>query len=69
MALVVHQLSGSAKAWWDSYCDNHANPATSTWAEFCEAFREHHIPKMLLIQKAAEFRNMTQGSLRVEEHV
>ena len=43
VALAAHQMSGSAKAWWDSYCDTHSNPATITWDQFCEAFRDHHM--------------------------
>jgi DNA repair ATPase RecN len=45
VALAAHQLEGAAKAWWESYCDSHANPAQITWLEFCEAFKEYHIPE------------------------
>jgi hypothetical protein len=31
--LTVHQLEGTAKSWWDSYCDSHQDPAHITWEE------------------------------------
>jgi hypothetical protein len=68
VALAAHQLAGSAKAWWDSYCDSHPDPAHITWLEFCEAFREHHVPRQLMVHKADEFRTMTQGTMKVEEY-
>ena len=68
VALVVHQLEGTARSWWDSYCNSHANPASITWEEFARAFRDHHVPRQLLIQKAQEFRTMTQATMKVQEY-
>ena len=68
VALAVHQLEGPAKSWWDNYSGTHPNPAIITWLEFCEVFREQYLPKELMIQKAQEFRTMTQGAMRVEEY-
>ena len=66
MALAVHQLEGTAR--WDSYCDSHADPAHINWDEFAGVFHDHHIPLQLLIQKAQEFRTMTQGTMTVVEY-
>jgi hypothetical protein len=68
VALVVHQLEGTTKSWWDSYCDSHQDPAHITWEEFARAFHEQHVPRQVMIQKAQEFRTMTQGTMRVEEY-
>ena len=68
VALAVHQLEGTTRSWWDSYCNSHANPASITWEEFARAFRDHHVPRQLLIQKAQEFRTMTQGTMKVQEY-
>jgi hypothetical protein len=67
VAIVVHQLEGPAKSWWDNYAASHSNPTFITWLEFCEAFREKYMPSELLIHKAREFCTMTQGVMRVEE--
>ena len=41
-------------------------PPTS-WNEFCTAFREHHIPILLMYRKREEFCNLTQGRRSVDE--
>ncbi|WVZ57855.1 hypothetical protein U9M48_008191 [Paspalum notatum var. saurae] len=69
VALAVHQLKGTASAWWDSFCGTHDDPASITWEEFTVAFREFFVPKEMLMQKAAEFRNLKQGTMRVQEYV
>ncbi|WVZ64569.1 hypothetical protein U9M48_014067 [Paspalum notatum var. saurae] len=69
VALAVHQLKGSASAWWDSFCETHDDPASITWEEFTVAFREFFVPKEMLMQKAAEFRNLKQGTMKVQEYV
>jgi hypothetical protein len=68
VTIAAHQLEGPAKAWWDNYTATHPNLAFITWLEFCEAFREQYLPGELLVQKAQEFRTMTQGAMRVEEY-
>jgi hypothetical protein len=68
VAIAAHQLEGPAKAWWDNYTATHPNLAFITWLEFCEAFYEQYLPGELLVQKAQEFRTMTQGVMRVEEY-
>jgi hypothetical protein len=52
VALAVHQLKGIAKSWWDNYCDSHHDPAHISWEEFARAFREQHVPRQVMIQKA-----------------
>jgi hypothetical protein len=58
VALAVHQLEGTAKSRWDSYCDSHQDPAHITWEEFARAFHQQHVPRQVMIQKAQEFRTM-----------
>jgi hypothetical protein len=65
VAITAHQLEGSTKSLWDNYSDSHPNPAHITWLEFCEAFREQFLPRELMIQKAQEFRTMTQGNMTI----
>ncbi|WVZ95786.1 hypothetical protein U9M48_041509 [Paspalum notatum var. saurae] len=62
-------MTGSASAWWDSFCATHDDPASITWEEFTLAFREFFVPKEMMMQKAAEFRNLKQGTMRVQEYV
>ena len=40
----------------------------TTWAEFSEAFREHHILEGLIDRKREEFYNLTQGRLTVDAY-
>jgi hypothetical protein len=40
--LAVHQLSGMALSWWDTFS---AAVRDATWAEFEATFREHHVPQ------------------------
>jgi hypothetical protein len=68
VAIAAHQLEGPAKSWWDNYTASHPNPTFITWLEFCEAFHEQYLPSELMVQKAQEFRTMTQGAMRVEEY-
>jgi hypothetical protein len=67
-AIVAHQLEGSAKSWWDNYSNNHSNPAHIAWLEFCEAFHKQFLPQETMIQKAQEFRTMTQGNMTVVQY-
>ena len=45
---ATHQLTGAARAWWDSFSDSHEDPANISWDEFTEAFTEYHIPKGIM---------------------
>ena len=55
VALAVHQLEGTARSWWDSYYNSHANPASITWEEFSRAFRDHHVPDNFSFRKLKSF--------------
>ncbi|WVZ87096.1 hypothetical protein U9M48_033788 [Paspalum notatum var. saurae] len=69
VALAVHQLIGSASAWWESFCETHNDPDSITWEEFTAAFREFFVPKEMMVHKAGEFRNLKQGTMKVQEYV
>jgi hypothetical protein len=64
VGVAAHQLTGAARAWWDGYCDAHDDPGSISW-EFFETFREHHVPEGVMDAKVEEFRNFTQGTLKV----
>nr|AAD22157.1 hypothetical protein [Sorghum bicolor] len=68
VGVAAHQLTGAARAWWDSYSDTHENPGGITWAEFTEAFREQHVPEGVMDAKVEEFRNISQGTQKVQEY-
>jgi hypothetical protein len=40
---MVQQLRGSASAWWANFTATLQDDHQVSWAEFHEAFREHHI--------------------------
>jgi hypothetical protein len=67
VGVAAHQLTGAARAWWDGYCDAHDDPGSISW-EFFETFREHHVPEGVMDAKVEEFRNFTQGTLKVQEY-
>ncbi|WVZ52790.1 hypothetical protein U9M48_003812 [Paspalum notatum var. saurae] len=69
VALAVHQLTGSASAWWDNFCETHNDPDSITWEEFSVAFREFFVPNEMTVHKAGEFRNLKQGTMKVQEYV
>ena len=62
VGVIAHHLTSAARAWWDSYCDTHADPTHISWEEFAEAFREHHVPKGMMDAMEEEFRNISQES-------
>jgi hypothetical protein len=64
--LATHQLSGRALSWWDTFS---TTVRDATWAEFEEAFREHHVPLGIVQLKEEEFRELTQGGRSVSEYV
>jgi hypothetical protein len=65
---AAHQLTGVARAWWDSFSDSHEDPANISWEEFAKAFTEYHIPKGIMEAKVEEFRNIKMGKDRVIEY-
>jgi hypothetical protein len=68
VTMVVHQLISTTSAWWDSYCDSHPDPLHIGWDEFVEAFRNHHIPEVVMDRKADEFRHLKMGGMSVQEY-
>ena len=64
-----HQLTGPAAAWWRNFSLNRANNQPITWEEFKENFRQTHIPKGKMDIKKREFRNLTQGSKRINDYL
>ena len=68
VTLATHQLTGTARAWWDSFSETHPDPTHIGWDEFTKAFREFYVPKEIMVHKAAEFRRLKQGQLRVQEY-
>jgi hypothetical protein len=55
-----------ALAWWDTFSEAVRD---ATWAEFETAFREHHVPQVIVQLKEDEFRELTQGGRTVSEYV
>jgi hypothetical protein len=63
------QLQGAAQDWWDSYqYGRPVNAPIVTWQEFTESFRSYHIPEGVMVLKAEEFCNLTQGSMPIAEY-
>ena len=48
VSFAAHQLDGSATSWWENFGAMRPAGHVTTWAEFSEAFREHHIPEGLM---------------------
>ena len=65
VGVAAHQLTGAARAWWDTYCDSHRNPANISWGEFVKEFRDYHTPEGAMDAIADEFRHIKQGSERI----
>ena len=41
---ATYHLEGSASLWWENFEAMRPSGQVTSWQEFCEAFREHHIP-------------------------
>jgi len=68
VGVAAHQLAGAARAWWDTYCDSHRNPANISWGEFAKEFRDYHAPEGTMDAIADEFCHIKQGSERIQEY-
>ena len=68
VGVTAHQLIGTARVWWDSYYDTHADPMHISWEEVPEAFHEHHMPEGVMDAMVEEFYNITQGSQKIQEN-
>ena len=49
VTFAAYHLERPASLWWENYEAMRPAGQVTTWAEFSEAFREHHIPKVLWI--------------------
>ena len=65
---AAYHLKGPASLWWENFDAMRPVGQITTWAEFSEAFREHHIPEGLIDRKREEFCNFTQGRLTVDAY-
>jgi hypothetical protein len=62
------QLRGAALIWWENFKTMVPAGHQITWAEFKQAFKEHHIPKGLRDRKMKELLALKQGSDTVYEY-
>jgi hypothetical protein len=62
------QLRGAALIWWENFKTMIPAGHQITWAEFKQAFKEHHIPKGLMDRKMKELLALKQGSNTVYEY-
>ena len=66
VTFAAYHLEGPASLWWENYGAMRPAGHVTTWAEFSEAFREHHIPEGLMDRKREECCSFTQGRLSVD---
>src|SRR6266540_719383 len=66
---AAHQLRGPATSWWSTHLAMQPIGHKVVWAEFCEAFRAHHVPSSVMKIKLREFLALKQGSKMVREYV
>ena len=52
---ATYHLEGAAGSWSENFENIRPAGQLTSWEEFCEAFREHHIPKGLMDRKREEF--------------
>jgi hypothetical protein len=62
------QLRGAALIWWENFKTMIPAGHQITWAEFKQAFKEHHIPKGLMDSKMKELLALKQVSDTVYEY-
>jgi hypothetical protein len=62
------QLRGAALIWWVNFKTMIPAGHQITWAEFKQAFKEHHIPKGLMDRKMKELLALKQGSDTMYEY-
>ena len=65
---AAYHLEGPASLWWQNYEAMLPAGQNSTWRDFVEAFREHHIPQALLDRKREEFCSLTQSKMAVDAY-
>ncbi|XP_073137266.1 uncharacterized protein [Henckelia pumila] len=68
--LIIHQLQGVAKSWWMTTKRAKENKGTAiTWALFRAEFYKRFFPASYRKDKGAEFSNLRQGSMSIEDYV
>ncbi|KZV06609.1 hypothetical protein F511_45909, partial [Dorcoceras hygrometricum] len=68
--LIIHQLHGIGKSWWVATKKALENQGTViTWAVFRTAFYQRFFPVSYRKDKGAEFANLQQGQLNIEDYV
>ncbi|XP_073121400.1 uncharacterized protein [Henckelia pumila] len=68
--LIMHQLQGVAKSWWMTTKRAKENKGTAiTWALFRAEFYKRLFPVSYRKDKGAEFANLRQGSMSIEDYV
>jgi hypothetical protein len=55
------QLRGEALMWWELFKTMQPAEHEVTWTEFKKAFKDHHIPKGLMVRKMKELFALKQG--------
>jgi hypothetical protein len=65
---TAQQLHGPASACWANFTTTIQDGHQVSWAEFCTAFRGHHIPTGLMARKLQEFLHLQQGSSSLYEN-
>jgi hypothetical protein len=58
---TVQQLWGDASTWWTNYTTARPADYQVSWAEFCSAFRAHHIWAGMMRKKYQDFMDLKQG--------
>ena len=68
VGIATYQLTGAARAWWDSHCASHREAYHYTWDDFVEVFREYHISEGAMDAKADEFRELRQRGDKISDY-
>jgi hypothetical protein len=62
------QLRGEALMWWEHFKIMQPAGHEVTWTEFKKAFKDHHIPKGLMVRKMKELLALKQGDDTVYQY-
>jgi hypothetical protein len=62
------QLRGEAFMWWEHFKSMQPAGREVTWTEFKEAFKDHHIPKGLMVRNMKELLALKQGDGTVYQY-
>jgi hypothetical protein len=67
-SLAALQLCGEALMWWEHFKTMQHGGPEITWAEFKRAFKDHHIPKGLMVRKMKVLLPLKQGDATVYQY-